>query len=255
MALRVCTKSLRQLKNAFGSSLAGKKAPVPLNWVNPVMARGFSASVCQLQQSKAYKGLVQKLDREIKEERQHLAKKEELPKITGFDVKTEGPNVTMTKNHGDEKIVVKFTVNNSLTSSEHLDGDEFEGEKSDKQQPAEPQSPDFRSRPPFTITITRGSKNLSFNCSFMEGNSEDAEHDAEDDFEIDEFAIHEKEMNENVYSADCGFIDGDLYDNLLDILDERGIGQEFGKELVAFSSSYELRQYVDLLEKLKSFAK
>jgi len=228
-----------------------------LNVMAPIITnRAFSASVCQLQQSKAFKGLVQKLDREIKEEKQNMSQKEELPKITGFDIKTEGPNVTLTKSYGDEKITVKFTVNNSLTSSDHVDNDEFDGEKSQKEPSADSHHPDFRSRPPFMVTISRASKNLSFNCSFMEGSADDAEADAvEDDFEIDEFAVHEKEMDEKVYTADCGFIDGDLYDNLLDILEERGIGHDFGKDLVNFASTYELRQYVDLLEKLKSFAK
>ncbi|CAF4438826.1 unnamed protein product, partial [Adineta steineri] len=37
--------------------------------------------------------------------------------------------------------------------------------------------------------------------------------------------IHDGEWNEKVYSADCAVIDGELYDKLLNILEEHGIGE------------------------------
>ncbi len=46
-----------------------------------------------------------------------------------------------------------------------------------------------------------------------------------EDFQIDEFAIHDGEWNENVYSVDCAVIDGELYDKLLNLLEEHGIGE------------------------------
>lgn len=45
-----------------------------------------------------------------------------------------------------------------------------------------------------------------------------------------------------------------LYDLLMDMLDERGINDEFANQLVDFSSSYEHSKYVEFLKNLKSFA-
>jgi complement component 1 Q subcomponent-binding protein, mitochondrial len=45
-----------------------------------------------------------------------------------------------------------------------------------------------------------------------------------------------------------------LYDILLNLLEERGIGEDFASDLAEFSTSYEHLQYVSLLEKLKDFS-
>jgi len=253
MALRICSRSLRQLKNSLSAqSGAGKK--VALEAFKPaVVTRAFSASVCQLQQSKAYKGLIQTLDREINDEKQFYNKNNELPKVTGFETKLEGAKVALIKSYGDEKISVEFNVNDSLG---RYDQNEEDFDNAERQPEKQPDQADFKSRPPFSVTITRENKNLTFNCEFLEGTPDDVEGEENvDDFDIINFAIFDKEMNENVYVADCQYIDSGLYDSLMDILDERGIGQEFAKELANFSSIYESRQYIDLLEKLKSFAK
>ncbi len=41
----------------------------------------------------------------------------------------------------------------------------------------------------------------------------------------------------------------------MNVLEERGIGEEFANQLAEFSTFYEHKQYVDLLEKLKNFSK
>ena len=110
----------------------------------------------------------------------------------------------------------------------------------------------MKSRPAFTVDIDRGGKVLSFGCSFLppeEGSKETVE-----DFQIDEFAIHSGEWNENVYTVDCSVLDGQLYDILLNLLEERGLGEAFANELADFSTSYEHLQYINLLEKLKDFS-
>jgi complement component 1 Q subcomponent-binding protein len=76
-----------------------------------------------------------------------------------------------------------------------------------------------------------------------------------EDFQIDEFAIHSGDWNENVYGVDCSVLDGDLYDLLLQTLDERGIGEDFANNLMEFSTTYEHNLYIELLEKLKNFIK
>jgi complement component 1 Q subcomponent-binding protein len=55
--------------------------------------------------------------------------------------------------------------------------------------------------------------------------------------------------------VDCSVLDGQLYDILLNLLEERGMGEEFANELADFATSYEHLQYIKLLEKLKDFSK
>jgi complement component 1 Q subcomponent-binding protein len=85
--------------------------------------------------------------------------------------------------------------------------------------------------------------------------AEEGAKEATEDFQIDELAIHSGEWNENVYTADCSVLDENLYDLLLNLLDERGIGEQFANELAEFSTSYEHQQYIGLLEKLQKFSK
>lgn len=40
---------------------------------------------------------------------------------------------------------------------------------------------------------------------------------------------------------------------MLNLLDERGVGEKFANELAEFATSYEHQQYIGLLEKLKNF--
>jgi hypothetical protein len=46
-----------------------------------------------------------------------------------------------------------------------------------------------------------------------------------------------------------------LYDILLNLLDERGVGEKFANELAEFSTAFEHHQYIGLLEKLENFSK
>jgi complement component 1 Q subcomponent-binding protein len=111
----------------------------------------------------------------------------------------------------------------------------------------------MKSRPSFTIEIKKDGKVLSFGCSFLP--AEENDKSASEDFQIDEFSIHEGEWNDKVYSVDCTVLDGQLYDILLNLLEERGMGENFANELCEFSTSFEHLQYVGLLEKLKDFSK
>jgi len=155
--------------------------------------------------------------------------------------------VTLEKKYQDELITVKFNVNNSLDDISDTAMEETEATK-------EGESPDseIKSRPHFSVDLKRGDLVLTFLCSFM--SSEDGD-EGGDDFQIDEFGVHGGEkIDDNMYMADCAVLDQDLYNLLLNLLDERGVGEEFASQLTQFSSSYEHKQYIDLLEKLKQFA-
>ena len=121
-------------------------------------------------------------------------------------------------------MTVKFNVTNSVNAS---DSDTEVAEQPGEQSQTPGQ---LKSRPIFTVDINRGGQTLSFLCSFLPHDfpgvpqGEQQEH-ASEDFQIDEFAIHDGEWTEQVYGADCSVIDGELYDKLLNLLEENGIGE------------------------------
>merc|ERR1712051_952486 len=131
----------------------------------------------------------------------------------GFEVKTEGAEVTFTKQSGAEKIVVSMNVNHTVDSAEPDDGSE--------------EAPEMKSRPNFEVDIAKtGGKTLSFSCSFtpppdpadpQSGSSEEAFDDV--------FAIEEVTM-----------------------FDERGINKEFAEKMSDYCSAYEHSQYIQMLE-------
>lgn len=62
-----------------------------------------------------------------------------------------------------------------------------------------------------------------------------------------------EEMEDCDYSVSGDIMDGQLYDLLMNLLEERGVTNEFAEQLVEFSTSYEHGLYIGLLEKLKGF--
>ena len=147
-------------------------------------------------------------------------------------MQTNGPEVTLTRQTGTDKVVVKFNVTNTVN------GDESDLNPSEQDPQGNSPSTQLKSRPTFTVEINRGGQTLSFLCSYLpndypdareqqpelEGNEQKQE-DFLEDFQIDEFTIHDGEWNETVYSSDCSVIDGELYDKLLNLLEEHGIGE------------------------------
>jgi len=212
----------------------------------------------------AYRDLDTFLQKEIQLEKSAQKHQTKLPIIPNFQVQTNGPEVTLTREMGNNKIVVKFNVTNSVNANES----EHETVLNPTEQDSSPQ---LKSRPTFTVDINRGGQTLSFLCSYLPNDYPDAreqhrgleneqkqnneQEDFLEDFQIDEFTIHDGEWNETVYSSDCSVIDGELYDKLVNLLEEHGIGEEFANQLADYSTAYEHRQYIGLLEKLQEFVK
>ena len=134
---------------------------------------------------------------------------------------------------------MKFTVINTVNANEADQGTDLRS--TEEQQPMNNSTSQLKSRPTFTVDIHRGGQVLSFFCSYLPNDYPDAQEQYRDianeqkqdddqknifeDFQIDEFAIHAGEWNETVYSCDCSVIDGELYDKLLNLLEEHGIGE------------------------------
>merc|ERR1719292_124634 len=101
--------------------------------------------------SRADSELVEFLTEEIAAEKSNQKPVTEIP---GFVSKKEGAELTFTKNHGNEKIVVTLNVNHTVDSAEPDDGSE--------------EAPEMLSRPNFEVDlIKKGGKTLSFSCSYV----------------------------------------------------------------------------------------
>jgi complement component 1 Q subcomponent-binding protein len=131
---------------------------------------------------------------------------------------------------------VKFNVTNTVNSNES--DHESDLNSTGQEQPLNNSSSQLKSRPTFTVDINRGGQTLSFLCSYLPNDYPNTQRELEneqkqdneqenflEDFQIDEFTIHDGEWNETVYSSDCSVIDGELYDKLLNLLEEHGIGE------------------------------
>merc|ERR1719244_2027754 len=105
-------------------------------------------------------------------------------------------------------------------------------------------------RPPFEVELSKeNGPFLALQCAFPS-----ADEPIEDQFEIQEVAFHKGEWKDNTYAVSAATMDAELFDLLMDMLDERGINDEFIAELVDYCTSYENKQYIEFLKSLKSFA-
>ncbi|XP_003746782.1 complement component 1 Q subcomponent-binding protein, mitochondrial [Galendromus occidentalis] len=165
------------------------------------------------------------------------------PKIDGFEIKTENANVTLTRKFNDETITIDFNVNHTVETDDTDDTPEKE--------PSEA-SP-MMSKPNFDVLIEKGGQKLMLSCTF--GVEPQGDQDDYDDlFQIVEFSMYTgEELDDSDYSVSGDIMDAQLYDLLMNLLEERGVTNEFAEQLIDFSTSYEHGQYIGLLEKLKGF--
>jgi complement component 1 Q subcomponent-binding protein len=194
------------------------------------------------------KQLSEFLESEIELEKK--SQKKALPSIADWTINADGSNITLKKKYFNEEITVKANINHSVDA---------EGSDPEIDPNSEEMGGEMVSKPDFAVEIKRGNTILGINCSFI-GNEDnpDEQHTEEmegleDDFQINEFSIFEGEFKENSYAVSGDVMDGSMYDLMMDLLQERGVNQDFSKKLIEYSTVYEHSQYVGLLEKLKSF--
>ncbi|GAB1597835.1 complement component 1 Q subcomponent-binding protein, mitochondrial-like [Argonauta hians] len=170
-----------------------------------------------------------------------------LPVIDGFDIVTDNAKITLKKTLGNEIITINLNINHSV------DADEAEM-VNDSQDDDVTQ---MVSRPPFTVDINQGgTETFALQCSFPTDIEDDVsgKDDAMvDQFQIDEVTLHEGEWHEKMYSLGAETMDGNLYDLLMDMLDERGINDEFINQLMDFCTVYEHKRYLLFLNGIKKF--
>lgn len=205
----------------------------------------FDASRRQMQ-TKGDKELTEFLEEEIKAEMK-ARKAPTPPKVAGFEIVTDKSDVTLTKQFNEETIKVVLNVNHTV------DAEEPDGVNPN--QDKEPEAGEMKSKPNFTVEITKGGKTLALECTFSTDlRDEDAGEDTYNDaFQISELSIYEGEMKDSDYSVAGDIMDGYLYDLLMNTLEERGISNEFANSLIDYCTAYEHNLYINLLDQLKGF--
>lgn len=187
--------------------------------------------------------LVEFLQEEIGAEKKNMAGG--LPShIDDFAVKGRDAELVLTKTFHDEQITISLNVNHTVDTEGAA---EITGQE----------EAELRSRPSFEVDLKIGPKTMSFTCSYItpgEALAEGQEQN-EDVFGINELTIYEGEWNEEVYCVSGDILDGMMYDLLMNMLDERGITNEFAEKLSGLCSDYEHSLYVGLLQSVQDFVK
>ncbi|XP_039752963.1 complement component 1 Q subcomponent-binding protein, mitochondrial [Pararge aegeria] len=193
--------------------------------------------------TKGEKELVEFLTEEIVAERKAQKVKTLPTEVNGFVVKADSAEVTLTKQLKDELVRITFNVNHTV------DSEDF-GEDA---QPEKQEFSEMRSKPQFEVDLVRGDSTLGFTCSFLQEPPSTNAEEYNDIFGIDEVTLYKGEWNEKVYAVAGDVLDGYLYDLLMNLLEEKGIGNEFVQKLSDFSTAYEHTAYINLLEGISKF--
>jgi len=218
----------------------------PLEPLRPI------GSVAQVHETKAKVGddeLISFLTEEIATEKKNV-KTGPLPtNLEGFDVQTNLSEITLTKKFNNEQITITLNVNHTVDAdySEDVDPSK-QGEK----------EPEMRSRPSFEIDVKKGTQTLNFSCSYLQGDSgasepQQQQDEYQDAFVIDEISLYDGEWDDGNYAVAGDILDGYLYDLFMNMLEERGITNEFVEKVSDYATDYEHKQYISLLSKLQNF--
>lgn len=192
------------------------------------------------------------LEREIQDETAELNQHLSTDQFPGFSVETDDSDVKLSKQVGKATVTVRFTVSSSLNEWP------AENPEEGNQQAEEAVAPNTTlvSMPEFQVQISKDNHTLELSCYFeeMEQDEETGEAYAVDPvFGIDELVMYQGEPKETEFSVSAEYFQDDLQAALLQYLAEHGIDDEFSKNLVAFATSYEKKQYIGLMKRLRGF--
>lgn len=201
--------------------------------------------------------IVDILEREIQDETAELSQHLSTDQFPGFSVETDGSDVKLTKQVGDVTVSVRFTVSSSLNEwPDAPDSNQQNQQQQQQQQDMELPSTKLVSMPEFQVSITKKGHTLEMNCYFeeMEQDEETGEPIPLDPvFGIDELVMYEGEPKETEFAVSVEYFQDQLQEALLQYLSEYGINEEFAVNLVDFATSYEKKQYIGLMKRLKNF--
>jgi complement component 1 Q subcomponent-binding protein len=200
-------------------------------------------------QSKGDKELVGFLSEEIVTETKGKKGTPTAKVIDGFTITTNEADVKLVKKFNNEEIILSLNVNHTVdTDPEQSEEGDVRGDKSQEQ------NIEMKSKPNFDIDIKKGNQTLSFNCSFLhDEHAADSQEEYNDVFLIEEITLYEGECKDETYAVAGDILDGYLYDLFMNMLEERGITNEFVEKLSEFCTDYEHELYVGMLRKLQGF--
>nr|CAG4648797.1 EOG090X0APE [Polyphemus pediculus] len=212
------------------SSISPKKLLSGVNHASPFCPCGACAKYSQ---SSGEKELVNFLVEEIEEEKK--LKKTIPTSIDGFEVKSNGAKLILTKKTGDETIKIELNINLSV----------------DADAPTQDDTPDIlNSKPPFEVNVIKGNQTVMIGCSFV---MEEVTAESPDFYYIEDLTVFEGTHTDEVYTVSADILDGVMYDLLMNYLEEKGVTNAFAEKLCELATNYEQGQYITMLEKLKSF--
>lgn len=189
--------------------------------------------------------LVEFLAEEIQAEKKAQKVKTIPTEIEGFKVKLDGSEIELVKKGDTEEITVSFNINHTIDQEE---------EPEINMNADKPDIGELKSKPTFEVDIKRGSQTLSFTCSFVGPASlEPQENEYNDIFTIDEVTLFEGEWSDKTYAVAGEVLDGYLYDLLMNLLEEKGISNEFVEKVSEVATTYEHSAYIGLLEGISRF--
>ncbi|GBP85398.1 Complement component 1 Q subcomponent-binding protein, mitochondrial [Eumeta japonica] len=193
--------------------------------------------------TKGERELVEFLTEEIVAERKAQKVKTLPTQLDNFNIQGDGAEVVFTKQLKDELVRITFNINHTVDSEDLVEPEAG---------PEKQEFSEMRSRPQFEVDLVRGDMTLGFTCSYLQEPPPTAD-EYNDIFGIDEVTLYKGEWNDKVYAVAGDVLDGYLYDLLMNLLEEKGVSNEFVQKLSDFSTAYEHSAYINLLEGISKF--
>lgn len=188
--------------------------------------------------SQAESELIEFLTEEIAGEKAN--KKNGVPMtVNDFKIEVKGSEMTFSKKMGNEQVKVVLNVNLSVDT-----------DHPEQESPDAPQT--LNSKPPFTVTLTKGSRVLQLRCNFVL-QEQTAQEQPSDFFYIDDLTVYEGELSEETYTVAADILDEYMYDLLMNLLEEKGMSNAFAEKICDIATEYEHDLYTKFLENMKSF--
>jgi len=185
----------------------------------------------------------------------------DVPKLEHFVATIKGTEIVLTRQFLKETVTVKFDVNENENVNENVPSEE------DMEEDDEGAGGEIVSYPNFTVTITKPSgKSIEIDCIYEQDEQGELDEELEDEqdevkeqsaapkFKMDSVAVLEAGQTRadgGVYESETTNMDFNLYNHLMNMLAERGVDNEFGEDLLRFSTAVEHEQHVAFLQDLR----
>lgn len=236
------TRSLWYISNPTNQFVPSKLSPA---FKHTPLGSTCPCGECRGVHTRGDKELIEFLSEEIAVEKKGMSKSRDVSNLDGFEVKHNGAEIALSKKFNDEQIEITVNVNHSV------DADINEGDLNTKAD--NPPQAEMKSRPHFEVKFIKGKQVTRFACSYIQDAGEPVEDAPNDIFTIDELAVYEGDHNEQTYAVAGDILDGYMYDLLMNLLEERGVSNEFAEKLSDLATKREHQLFVGLLENLQSF--